>query len=424
MPFFGELFLSEIIRKPVLDFKGDVAGKLKDILIIKGLPLPIVSALIIKKGKTSYRISWDSINIFNKRIISTKLMMEEAPEYEAVDDDLFAVRDILDKQIVDANGAKVVRVNDIRLEGLHGQAVLSAVDIGMRGIMRRLGLEKQGDDILRLFKTKLPSNLIGWNYLQPLEPKLRSIALTVPRQMMSELHPADIAEIISSVSRDEGASLFEELNIEAAAETLSELEPDVQTDIIAELGPEKASDIIEMMPPDEAADVLSDLPPETAKSVLELIEKEEADDIQELLSHEEDTAGGLMTNEFLSYLPQTKICEVMERFRADAQDVENIYYIYVTDRAERLMGVVSLRELIIADPDENPDITLAEIMETNVKMVQADDDESIVAAAISKYNLVAIPVVNDEKEMLGIVTVDDIIDRILPPKAKSKKRKV
>ncbi|UCG77582.1 MAG: magnesium transporter, partial [Nitrospirota bacterium] len=264
----------------------------------------------------------------------------------------------------------------------------------------------------------------GWNYLQPLEPKLRSIALTVPRQMMSELHPADIAEIISSVSRDEGASLFEELNIEAAAETLSELEPDVQTDIIAELGPEKASDIIEMMPPDEAADVLSDLPPETAKSVLELIEKEEADDIQELLSHEEDTAGGLMTNEFLSYLPQTKICEVMERFRADAQDVENIYYIYVTDRAERIMGVVSLRELIIADPDENPDITLAEIMETNVKMVQADDDESIVAAAISKYNLVAIPVVNDEKEMLGIVTVDDIIDRILPPKAKSKKRKV
>lgn len=424
MPFFGELFLSEIIRKPVLDFKGDVAGKLKDILIIKGLPLPIVSALIIKKGKTSYRISWDSINIFNKRIISTKLMMEEAPEYEAVDDDLFAVRDILDKQIVDANGAKVVRVNDIRLEGLHDQAVLSAVDIGMRGIMRRLGLEKQGDDILRLFKTKLPSNLIGWNYLQPLEPKLRSIALTVPRQMMSELHPADIAEIISSVSRDEGASLFEELNIEAAAETLSELEPDVQTDIIAELGPEKASDIIEMMPPDEAADVLSDLPPETAKSVLELIEKEEADDIQELLSHEEDTAGGLMTNEFLSYLPQTKICEVMERFRADAQDVENIYYIYVTDRAERIMGVVSLRELIIADPDENPDITLAEIMETNVKMVQADDDESIVAAAISKYNLVAIPVVNDEKEMLGIVTVDDIIDRILPPKAKSKKRKV
>ncbi|UCG79036.1 MAG: magnesium transporter MgtE, partial [Nitrospirota bacterium] len=163
MPFFGELFLSEIIRKPVLDFKGDVAGKLKDILIIKGLPLPIVSALIIKKGKTSYRISWDSINIFNKRIISTKLMMEEAPEYEAVDDDLFAVRDILDKQIVDANGAKVVRVNDIRLEGLHDQAVLSAVDIGMRGIMRRLGLEKQGDDILRLFKTKLPSNLIGWN---------------------------------------------------------------------------------------------------------------------------------------------------------------------------------------------------------------------------------------------------------------------
>ncbi len=424
MPLFGELFLSEIIKKPVLDFRGDVAGKLKDILVIKGLPLPSISALLVRKGKRVYKIDWESINIFNKRVISTKLLTEEAPVYSANDEDLFAVRDILDRQIVDANGAKVVRVNDIKLEGYNGQAVLSAVDIGMRGIMRRLGVERRGDNIMKFFRVSLPHNLISWNYIQPLEPKLKSIALTVPRQMMSELHPADIAEIISSVSRDEGASLFKELDIEAAADTLSELEPDVQTAIITEMEPEKASDIIEMMPPDEAADVLSELPPETVKMLLELIEKEEAEDILELLSHEEDTAGGLMTNEFLSYPPLTRICEVMERFRVDAEHVGNIYYIYVHDSNEKILGVTSLRELILADSDNNPERTLSEIMETNIKKVKAEDDESVVAAAISKYNLAAIPVVNEEDEILGIVTVDDIIDRILPPKAKRKKRKV
>ncbi|HDL21174.1 MAG TPA: magnesium transporter, partial [Nitrospirae bacterium] len=221
-----------------------------------------------------------------------------------------------------------------------------------------------------------------------------------------------------------GASLFRELNIEAAADTLPELEPEVQTALISDMEPEKASDIIEQMEPDEAADLLSDLPAATVKILLELIEKEDAEDIQELLSHEEDTAGGLMTSEFLSYPSQARVCEVMERFRADAEETENIYYIYVTDEQEKLIGVVSLRELILADPDKYPEKTLSGIMETNIKKVRVEDDESIVAAAISKYNLVAIPVVNEEDIILGIVTVDDIIDRILPPKAKRKKRKV
>lgn len=420
MPLFGELFISEIVKKPVLDFKGEVFGRLKDLAIIKGLPLPVVSALIVQSRKKKYKIPWQNINIFNKRIISSTLLPDELPEYTPDESDLFAVRDILDRQIVDANGAKVVRVNDIKLEGFNSQAVLSAADIGMRGIFRRLGFERRGEGILKVLRVALPHNLISWNYIQPLEPKLKSIALTVPRQMMSELHPADIAEIISSVSRDEGATLFKELDIEAAADTLPELEPEVQTALITEMEPQMASDIIEQMAPDSAADILSDLPAEKVKLILELIEKEDAEDIQELLSHEEDTAGGLMTNEFLSYPPHTRICEVMERFRADAEEVETIYYIYITDDNEKLIGVVSLRELILADPDK----MLSDILVTNIKKVLAEDDEDIVAAAISKYNLVAIPVVNEEGTLLGVVTVDDIIDRILPPKAKRKRKKV
>jgi len=420
MPFLTELFVSEIMKKPVLDPKGDELGRVKDLLIVKGEPLPKVSALIIEKKKNIFKLSWNDLNIFNKRIISANVYVEALLPYELNEKDLLLVRDILDKQIVDANGVKVVRVNDVKLEGLDTEAVLIAVDVGMRGIMRRLGVERGGEDLMKLFRKHLPYNLISWNYLQPLEPKLTTISLTVPRQMVSELHPADIAEIISQVSHKEGTTFFKGLDVETAAEALSELQPDVQAAIITGMDTEKAADIIEEMPPDEAADVLSDLPVDKAKEILEIIEKEEAEDIQELLSHEEDTAGGIMTNVFIAYLPDITVKEAVQKFKKDAEEVETVYYIYVIDTDEKLMGVISLRELLLADPD----VRLSDIMETKLKMVTPDTDEVEVAEIISKYNLLALPVVDTEGFMLGIVTIDDIIDRLLPPAAKRKRRKV
>ncbi|OIP59652.1 MAG: magnesium transporter MgtE [Nitrospirae bacterium CG2_30_41_42] len=416
----GELFVSEILKKPVLDPKGEEIGRVKDLVIVKGEPLPRVSSLIIDKKKRLFNLPWNDLNIFNKRIISTKIYSEALKPYEFSEKDLMIVRDILDKQIVDANGAKVVRVNDVKLEGLDTEAVLIAVDIGMRGIMRRLGVERGGEDLMRLFKKRLPYNLISWNYIQPLEPKLTTISLTVPRQMVSELHPADLAEIISQVSHKEGATFFKGLDVETAAEALSELQPDVQAAIITGMETEKAADIIEEMPPDEAADVLSDLPMDKAKEILESIEKEEAEDIQELLSHEEDTAGGLMTNEFIAYLPDTTVKEAIQKFKKDAEEVETVYYIYVIDTDEKLIGVVSLKDLLLADLNAK----LSDIMATKLKTISPEADEMEVAEIASKYNLLAIPVIDNEGFILGIVTIDDIIDRILPPAAKRKRRKV
>jgi len=420
MPFFGELFASEILRKPVLDPKGEELGRVKDIVIVRGEPLPKVSALIIDRRKGMLRLPWSDLNIFNKRIISANIYSEVLQPYEHNEEDLLLVRDILDKQIVDANGAKVVRVNDVKLEGLNTEAVLIAVDVGMRGILRRLGVERGGEDLMKLFKRHLPYNLISWNYIQPLQPKLTTISLTVPRQMVSELHPADIAEIISQVSHKEGASFFKGLDVETAAEALSELEPETQVEIISGMEPDKAADIIEEMPPDEAADVLSDLPVDKAKEILESIEKEEAEDIQELMSHEEDTAGGIMTNEFIAYPPEITVREAIEKFRKDAEEVETVYYLYIVDIEEKLLGVISLRELLLAHPDAK----LSDIMETKLKTVTPGTDEGEVAEIISKYNIVALPVVDAEGYMLGIATIDDVIDRILPPAAKRKRRKV
>lgn len=416
MPLFGELFLSEIFKEPVLDPKGEELGRLKDIVVIKAEPLPKVNAIIVERKGNVYRIPWDDLTLFNKRIISVRVYAGDLTPYDMKAEDLLTVRDILDKQIVDVNGVKVVRVNDIKLEGYESEAVLIAVDVGVRGILRRLGVERKGEDLLRMFKAELPYNLISWNYMQPLQPKLTAISLTVPRQMLSELHPADIADIISKVSHHEGAAFLKNLDVDVAAETLSELNPETQVEIIRNMDPERAFDIIEMMDPDEAADVIGDLPADKAKEILEHIEKEDADDIQELLGHEEDTAGGLMTNEFIAYQPGITVREAIERFRKDTLEIEIVYYIYLVDEAERLIGVASLRDLLLADPETK----VSDIMETKLKTVTPDVDERVVAQIISKYNLVALPVVDGNGVMLGMVTVDDILDRILPPAAKRK----
>lgn len=419
MPLFGELFLSDILGKPVLDPKGEELGKLKDICVIKGEPLPKVDMLLLESKKRVVKIHWSSLNLFNRKVMTSNSFFEALPTYDPEhEEDLLAVRDILDKQIVDANGARVVRVNDIKLEGYFDSAVLVAVDIGLRGILRRIGIERQGEMVLKLFNRNIPQNLISWNYIQTLQPKLTNITLTVTRQIVADLHPADLAEMMSQISPEETTHLIQNLDVETAADAISELDPKAQQAVISDLEAEQAADIIEEMSPDSAADLLSSLPAEKAQELLGHIEQEEAEDIQELLSHDADTAGGLMTNVYVAYLPQTTVGEAIEKFKVDAEDIYDIYYIYVIDEDEKLRGIVSLKELIMSELD----VKLEDIMETNIKSVRPEADEDDVAAMIAKYNLVAIPVVDCDTCMVGVITVDDVIDRILPKKARKLKR--
>ncbi len=420
MPLFGELYVSKLLKKPVLDPKGDELGKVVDLIVIKGEPLPRVSALILEAQKKQYYLEWEYVGIFNKRIISSRIYTFKLPSYEPSEDDLLIIRDVFDKQIVDVNGAKVVRVNDVKLEGQNNNACLTAVDVGIRGILRRLGIERRSEGIYRIFGKTLSHNLIRWSYIQPLEPRLTTISLRVPRQMISALHPADIADIISKVPHEQGTALFKGLDPNVAAEALHELEPNVQKAIIDSLGKDYASEIVERMPPDEAADLLADLTSDKAKEILESIEKDEAQDIQELLAHEEDTAGGLMTNQFIAYAPELKVQDAIEKFKIDAHSIETVYYIYTIDENEKLIGVTSLRDMLLSSPN----VPLSEIMETKLKSVTPDTNQQVVAEIISKYNLLAIPVIDAEGGLLGIVTMDDIIDILLPPSSRKKRRSV
>ena len=215
---------------------------------------------------------------------------------------------------------------------------------------------------------------------------------------------------------------MESLDIETAAETIHELEPSVQADIIAHMDEEQAADILEAMPPDEAADLVADLSEDKAHGILKRMEAEDAEDVQELLEHEEDTAGGMMTTEYLSFPPEMTVAESMTEYRLAAPDVESAsaYVIYILDSDEHLLGEVHLKDLILAHPDSK----LGEIMRTDFKTASPEDDEKEVAETISKYNLLALPVVEEDQKLAGIVTVDDVVDLLLPPQSRKKRHRM
>ena len=418
MALVGEVFVADVLGKPVLDPSGEEIGKLRDIAVVGGGPFPRVAGLLLERKKSVLFLPWEDISIFNRRIISSRKRDSELSEFIPAHDQLLIRKDLLDKQIVDIDGAKVVRVNDVKLAEEGGGAFVTDVDVGVRGILRRLGVERRGETFFRTIRHPLRHQMISWSLIQPLHEKLDRLTLAVSRQALSEIHPADIAQIISGLSPDERKGFFGRLDLEMAAEALHELEPEVQADLISDMDKEQAADVIERMPPDEAADVIADLPLEKAQEILGLIEKEEAQDIHELLGHEEDTAGGLMTNEYLAYPPGITVRETVERFREEAEEIEAVYYLYVLEE-EKLLGVVGLRDLILEDQSK----TLGEVMHTKLITIRADANQEQVAELISKYNLLALPVVDDENCLLGIVTVDDVVDLLLPPASRRRRRR-
>lgn len=418
MALIGEVFVADILGKTVLDPRGEEIGRVRDIAVEAGARFPRAVGLSLEKKKSVRYLPWEDLTIFNRRIISSRKTEGELPENGGGKDLLFIVRDILDKQIVDINGAKVVRVNDVKLTEEGGAVYVTDVDVGMRGILRRLGIEHRGNAFFETIRHPLRHQLISWQYLQPLENKLDRLTLSVSREAVSDLHPADLAQIMSDLPPEERQEFFQKLDTETAAEALHELEPEIQADLITELDKEKAADIIEQMPPDEAADVIADLPTEKAQELLQLMEKEEAEDIHELLHHEDDTAGGLMTNEYLAWPPHLTVGEARERFKTEAREIEHVYYIYVVE-GEKLVGVVGLRDLLIEDGGK----TLAEVMHTKLKTARPEMGQEAVAEIISKYNLLALPVVDEGNFLLGVVTVDDVVDILLPPASRRKRRR-
>jgi magnesium transporter len=402
MSFLGDLFFSEIINASVINQRGEEIGRLTDILVVPGNPFPQVSGISVKRKKEISFVPLHSIDILNKKIISIHEPGQDPFPRTPPEGHIFIRDQLLDKQIVDINGVKIVRVNDIKLGDLNKDYCLVGLDVGFHGLLRRLGLERKG-----------AGSLIPWNYVQPLEEGLSQLALTLSRQGLAQMHPVDIADIMAQVSSKERAVLLDSLDKETAGEAIHELDADMRVAIVEQMDLEEAADVLEKMQPDEAADILGDLSEEKAKAILDRMEKEEAADVEELLEHDEDTAGGLMTTEYLAFPPEQTAAQAIEALRRQSPKTELIYYIYVVDQEEHLLGVLSLRDLIMASA-KTP---LKDLMRSNPKKIIAEAHQKDVAELVSKYNLIAVPVVDEENHLLGIITVDDILNILLPSPA-------
>jgi magnesium transporter len=413
----NEVYLSRVLSKTVIDEKGHEIGTLDDLVMAPGEVFPQVSHLIVKGRKQNIAIPWSSIALFNRFVISIGRSFTDFPQYESPEGEILVKRDILDKQIVDVDGAKVVRVNDLKLGKYKEFLCILSVDIGLSGLLRRLGFDRVGKKIASLLDKEIHRQEISWQYVQPLEMNLSRLSLTMAQDQLSEMHPADLATIISNISHQQIQTVLTSLDTETAGEAIHELEPELRSRVITEMDSELASDILEEMEPDEAADVLGDLSEEKAQELLNLMEPDEAEEIQELMEHEDDTAGGLMNNSFITISAMMTSGEAFERVRRNAPEIEMIYYTYVLDADEHLVGVVSLRDLIISPP-ETP---ISEILTENVKTVRVGAEPEEVLELIAKYNLIAVPVLDPDEKMAGIIMVDDILEQFLPEELKRKR---
>jgi len=404
-------YMSDLMGRPVADADGEYIGYLEDLIAsVRGeMPHPVVVALMIKRPSGLLMVPFSDVVWLVAPAISLTKRVSEIIPYQPHEHDLFLARDVLDKQIIDTDGVRVVRVNDLELARVNGQFFVANVDIGGMGLLRRLGLGKTAQSLVGRFKRALPPNEISWDEVELL-PGNQPMRLKVPGKKIAELHPADIAEIISDLTRAESGKLLEALDVKTVADTLEEVEPDFQASLVETMPDEKVADVLEEMAPDEAADLLAELPEDRSKEILGLMEREEAEDVKKLLAFPDNSAGGIMTTEFRTVSPDMTAAEALEYLRQTAQEAENIFYVYVTDKDNHLLGVFSLKDLVLAKPDT----VVTEFMHARVVTVNLLDSQDQVAQAISKYNLVALPVVDDEKRIHGIVTADDALDKIIP----------
>ena len=407
------MFISELRWIPIVDRLQDPIGEVKDILINVGEKFPKVSGLLLKDPNDAV-ILMSEIDLIGKQFVVTKNVKDRIVFTKIRNDELRLVHDLLDKQIVDTDGARVLRVNDLKLGKIDQDVRLIAADVGFKGLLRRLGCLSFFSFVFRLFKKQVPDTLIGWDHVEQLKTTRNKGIITVPTRHVNEMHPSDIANVISQVHQAEKTAIFTSLDEKTAAEALHELEPKIQAILLLTIDTKKALSILEKMPSDEVADVLGDLSPEKAEGFLRLLKPRKASKVRKLMAHEEETAGGLMTTEYITALENLTVQQTIEMMREHVPSAETIYYIYVHDEQEALVGVFSLRDLIISQPD----VPIATIMEKDLITVEPETDQKKVAEVVSKYNLLAVPVLDKENKMLGIVTVDDVIDLVLPPVAK------
>jgi magnesium transporter len=404
-------YLSEVIGKPVYDATGDAFDTVSDLVIYHGTErFPRITGILLRGDRSRVAIiPWDAVAELTASGIRLKVERRHLTPRPLQPDEILLRDDILDGQVVDTDDIKVVRVNDIELRQTGSEVRVIGADVGTRAILRRLGLEPFVSGMLARAGRTLAVRVIPWNLVAVLGGTMTPLKLSISREKLKDIHPADLADLLEELDRDERVEMMTALPDERAADVLEEAEPDVQATVIQELPSERASDILEEMAPDEAADVLGELPEARAEELIALMEEERAEEVSRLLQYPPDTAAGTMTTEYIALAESMTVEQVFARLREAPPDEEAINYLYVVDGHERLVGVLSIRALIAARPETQ----VSAVMRRDVITVGPDVSARDVAATLVKYDLLAVPVVEESGRLIGVVTVDQMIDLLI-----------
>ena len=402
-------FISRLLGSSVKDVEDKAAGSLHDVVVSTQPAYPRVTALAIKRRGKLVFAPWDAVASFEESGTLLRLPAADLEPRELMRDELLLADAFLDKQLIDTEGRKVIRVNDIQLVRTGQHVHVAAVDVSSGAILRRVGLARVSERLSKGRQKPRP-RLIDWRDVDLEQTDDSSVRLTVPRTKLELLHPADIADLVHELSPEERAAVLDALDDEVAADAFEELHPSFQASMLLDMSDARASELLGDMSPDDAADLLADLPDERRAHLMAMLEKEDAEDLRELLSYPEDSAGGIMTPDFAWVRLDDTAAEATAKLRTQAEDVETVYYIYVLDRGEHLRGVFSLRDLLMTPPERK----VRDFMTENPVSVPTLAGEEEITQAIAKYNLLALPVVDDHNVLHGIITVDDAIDLVLP----------
>ena len=404
------IYLRQILKEPVFASDGEKIGTISDLAIATGEVFPRVTALaFLGPHKTPFMISWRKyVDSYDEDGVRLNVPASDIRFSYLQPDEVLLARDLLDKQIVDTQGMKVVRVNDLKLSDSPKGLRLLGAETGLRGLLWGIApwLEKLVDAIGSAFGHPIKEKLIAWNYTELIERDMSQIKLSVSHKRLHDMHPADVADILEQLEPQQRQAVFEQLDAAHAADTVSEMEDEYQADVIGDMPENRGAELLNEMDPDDAADIIGDLPYDKAEKLLYLMGVEEEASVRRLLGYREESAGGIMTTDFLGVDENLTVQGAIDAVRAMDEGQESIHYLYALGEEGVLTGVAGLRDLVIAQPDA----PLSDIVETDLITCSPDDDKEECAEAISKYSLLALPVVDERGVMLGVVTVDDAME--------------
>jgi flagellar motility protein MotE (MotC chaperone)/sporulation protein YlmC with PRC-barrel domain len=409
------IYFTELQNLPFYGIKGEFLGELEDLCVDPSQKAARVASYLIRTPHKGIQcITYSQIQSISVRAAQTNVPRDEIRCY-APDEGLIRIKkDVLDQQIIDVNNRKVVRVNDVDfdIEPMDGHSELRiiSVNVGLAAAVRRLLQGTMSKHRIRLITKSLSNRIIQWEFVNLIESDpARRVKLRISYDRLAELHPADIADILEDLSYNEQKALIESLDDETAAHALSEIPTKMQADLLESISTEKAADIVEEMPPDEAADVLNQLSPETSAEVLADMEKDEAKEVRELLAFEENTAGSMMTTEYVVVHETSTVAGAIEALKNFEGNVEVIQQIYMIDNEAVLKGAVAVGRIVLAAAST----PLMDLSTEPLILVEAQQSVKSVVDLFHKYNLMSLPVVDEERHLLGIVTADDVLEVVI-----------